>query len=107
MDNDERYRRAKARVAALRGFYIHAAVYGLVNGGLLLLNLLVSPASLWFYWSLLGWGIGLAAHALSVFGGLLGRDWEERQIRRLMDQEEGRRPDQDELPVEAWPDPRP
>ena len=105
MDHDECYRRAKARVAALRLFYIHAAVYGLVNGGLLLLNLLVSPAYLWFYWSLLGWGIGLAAHALAVFGGFLGRDWEERQIRRLLDQDEGRR--QDEPPAEAWLDPKP
>ena len=35
MNNDERYRRAKHRVASLRGFYIHALVYVLVNGALI------------------------------------------------------------------------
>ncbi|RZJ51219.1 MAG: 2TM domain-containing protein, partial [Chryseobacterium sp.] len=33
------------------------------------------------------WGIGLAAHALSVFlpTFVLGRDWEEKKIKELMD----------------------
>ena len=102
MDDNERYRRAKAWLGALRGFYVHAAVFGLVNAGLLLLNLLTSPGYLWFLWPLLGWGLGLAAHALGVFGARLGRAWEERQLRRLLVQ--GERPRQDEPPAETWPD---
>ena len=33
----------------------------------------------WFFWPLLGWGIGLAAHAATTFGGA----WEERKARQL------------------------
>ncbi len=89
MNQDERYQRAHRRVQALRGFYIHLIVYTLVNMGLLVLNLLVSPGSLWFYWPLLGWGIGLLAHAVSVFGAWqwLGKDWEEREIRKILEKD--------------------
>jgi hypothetical protein len=92
MQDDERYKRAKARVDELRSFYIHAAVYVVVNLFLIAINLIVSPDVLWFYWSLLGWGIGLAAHAITVFGasGRWARDWEERKIRELMTEEEER-----------------
>ena len=102
MRDDERYRRAKAWVEAQRGFYAHASIFGLVNGGLLLLNLLTSPAYLWFLWPLVGWGLALAAHALGVFSWRAGGDWEERQIRRLL--ERGEHPRPDETPAETWPD---
>ncbi len=98
---DTHYRRTKARIEALRGFYAHATAYALVNAGLLLINLLTSPAYLWVVWPLLGWGIGLASHGLGVFGGRFGRDWEERQLRQLLDERE-RRP-RDEPPAETWP----
>ena len=90
MDTAQRYQRARQRVHTLKGFYIHLAVYILVNAGLLLINLLSSPAAFWFYWPMLGWGIGLAAHAVAVFGvvGWLGKDWEERQISKILEQEE-------------------
>ncbi len=89
---DGHYRRAKARVEALRGFYAHATAYVLVNAGLLLINLLTSPAYLWVVWPLLGWGIGLGVHALNVFalGGRFGQDWEERKTRELMDRDRDR-----------------
>jgi hypothetical protein len=32
-----------------------------------------------------GWGIGIAIHALHTFG--IGKDWEERQIKKYMDKE--------------------
>jgi hypothetical protein len=85
------YQRAKRHVAALRAFYLHLAVYVLVNVFLFLINILTSPRSLWFYWPLLGWGIAIVAQAVSVFGfggrGWLGQDWEERKVRELMDRE--------------------
>ena len=33
----------------------------------------------WFFWPLLGWGIGIVSHAFTTFGvfGIFGRDWEE------------------------------
>ena len=87
MDDQVRYEQAKKRVRQIEGFYVHLAVYVLVNAFLLVINLVASPNSLWFYWPLLGWGIGIVAHAASVFGSgrFWGRDWEERKIKELMD----------------------
>ncbi|OCL28059.1 histidine kinase [Orenia metallireducens] len=86
MENEELYKQAKERVAQLKVFYKHLFTYILVNSGLAILNLTTSPESLWFYWPMLGWGIGLASHSFSVFGfgKLLGKDWEEKKIRELM-----------------------
>lgn len=50
-----------------RGFYVHLAVYLLVNALLAGLDLSLSPERLWFYWPLMGWGIGVLAHAAAVF----------------------------------------
>ena len=33
---------------------------------LIAVNLLLTPDKLWFYWPLLGWGIGILAHGLAV-----------------------------------------
>jgi len=86
MDDQETYNRAKRRVAQIKGFYIHAAVYVLVNAVLIGINLLTAPDHIWFFWPLLGWGIGLAAHGLSVYGlgGFLGAEWEERKIQEII-----------------------
>jgi 2TM domain len=89
---DQRYDRAHARVQELKGFYTHATAYVLVNIGLFVINLLTG-GGWWFYWPLLGWGIGLGIHALSVFafgGGPFGREWEERKTRELMDRDRDR-----------------
>lgn len=79
-------RAARHQVHCLRGFYIHLAVFVLVNTGLIAINLMASPGRLWFQWPLLGWGIWVVMHALSTFGRgrFLGREWEERKVRELM-----------------------
>jgi hypothetical protein len=75
LDSEQRrYERAQARVKELKGFYIHASAYILVNIGLFVINLLTG-GGWWFYWPLLGWGIGLGVHALSVFGFSGGGPW--------------------------------
>jgi hypothetical protein len=95
-DQQHRYERARARVQAIKGFYIHASVFVVVNIGLFIINALTSGLSegvWWFYWPLLGWGIGLGAHALGVFGfgggGPFVQEWEERKTREMMDKEGG------------------
>jgi hypothetical protein len=41
-----------------RGFVIHFTTYVAVNLSLLLINLFVDRAHLWFFWPLVGWGWG-------------------------------------------------
>ena len=81
------YLKAKERVETLRGFYIHLTVYVIVNLGLFLINMIMSPGNLWFFWPLMGWGIAIVMHALRVFGGTLGSNWEEKKIAELMKKE--------------------
>jgi hypothetical protein len=50
-----------------RGFRFHLILYVAVNLLLIVLNLTLSPNKLWFYWPLLGWGIGIIAHGFSVY----------------------------------------
>ncbi len=84
-----KYQRARERVEGLKYLYIHLGLYVLVNLFLFLLNIIVSPTSLWFYWPLLFWSIGLVLHAFYVFasGRLFGADWEERKIGEIMEKE--------------------
>lgn len=88
-ENDPRYNAAKRRVKKLKGFYIHATVYFLVNLFILAENVQegASINDIDNYWTAIFWGIGLLAHGLSVFlpNFILGRDWEERKTRELME----------------------
>ncbi|MBA7709967.1 hypothetical protein ES703_118894 [subsurface metagenome] len=92
MTEQSSYEKARKLVEEIKGFYVHLLVYITVNAGLFLINLVSSPGDWWFYWPLLGWGIGLLAHGVAVFGlrGFLGSEWEERKIRQIMEKEEGR-----------------
>jgi len=90
MNTEEtKYQKAKERVEVIKGFYIHLTVYVVVNLGLFSINMLVTPDDLWFFWPLMGWGIAVVMHALSVFGSSLGlgADWEQRKIKELMEKE--------------------
>jgi 2TM domain-containing protein len=94
MDQEQlRYERAYARVQAIKGFYVHAVAFVVVNVALLALNALAG-GMWWFYWPLIGWGIGLGLHAFGVFRfggtGPWGREWEERKIREMVDEESRR-----------------
>jgi fatty acid desaturase len=85
--DEERLARAKQRVAALKGFYIHLFVFAMVMAGLAIINL-ATGGPWWVLWVLLGWGIGVIAHALTVFGhtSRLLADWEERKLKQFMDE---------------------
>ena len=85
--------RARRRLVAEKGFYVHLVMYVLVILGLFIINALTGHGRWWFVWPAIGWGIGIAVHALSTFGliGLLGRDWEERRLKELMEEERRRR----------------
>jgi hypothetical protein len=87
--NEDRYFKAKKRVEEIKGFYGNLIAYVVVNIGLLAINLLTSPNYLWFFWPLLGWGIGVFFHGMKVFNYMpfLGKDWEEKKIKEFMEKE--------------------
>jgi fatty acid desaturase len=84
-DDGARLAQAKRRVAAMKAFYIHAAVFGLVLFGLLAVDA-ATGGRWWVHWVFLGWGIGLVAHALTTFGRLPEAiaQWEERKLQDLI-----------------------
>ncbi|MBL8008555.1 MAG: 2TM domain-containing protein [Ignavibacteria bacterium] len=88
MNNENpEYEDARKRVKALKGFYSNLVTYIIVNTFLAIINIITSPGHYWFIWVVIGWGIGLAFQAFSVFGKnvLFGREWEERKIKEYMD----------------------
>ena len=66
------------------GLFIHATVFAAVNVLLITINLSNATGGLWFQWPLLGWGIGLLAHAAAAFSLAGRREWRvtRRQLRR-------------------------
>ncbi|WP_245569872.1 2TM domain-containing protein [Flavobacterium soli] len=89
--NDEKnmYLKAQKRVEDIKGFYGHLSSFVIVNIGLAILNLISSPSHLWFFYPLIGWGIGLVAHGMTVFNYMpfLNSDWEEKKIQEIMRKE--------------------
>ncbi len=87
---EERYFKARKRVEEIKGFYGNLIAYVVVNIGLMVLNLLTYPGYLWFFWPMLGWGIGVLFHGMKVFNYMpfFGNEWEEKKIKEFMDKEE-------------------
>jgi hypothetical protein len=77
------YEQAEADIRAAEGrngVAVHAAIYILVNALLLLVNLVVVPGFLWFFFPLIGWGIGLTMHYLFAvrFAASGTAEWQAR-----------------------------
>jgi hypothetical protein len=79
------YQRAKEKVEQLKGFYGNLISYCIVIPVLILINVNTSDFQ-WFWFPMLGWGMGLTFHALETFG--YGKSWEERKINELMNKED-------------------
>ena len=79
------YLKAKKRVKDLKEFYGHLTAYCIVIPFLIFINLYTYDQFQWFWFPMLGWGMGLSFHAVEVFG--YGKTWEERKIKELMDKE--------------------
>lgn len=88
-DEKIRYLNAQKRVAEIRGFYAHLISFVAVNIVLIIFNVLYHhfgymKIKVNQFYSLIIWGIIVIIHAVLVF---LGKNWEERKIRKLMDKE--------------------
>ena len=64
----EEYKKAYREVVSeeeKRDFLVHLVVYVLVNAMLIAINFIYSPEAIWFFYPLIGWGIGISIHYLS------------------------------------------
>lgn len=75
---------ALAHVRKVKGFYVHLIQFVVVMAVLVAINLVATPRYWWFVWPLLGWGMGLVAHAASVFDLIpfFNGAWERRQVEK-------------------------
>jgi hypothetical protein len=82
---------ARKRAGAKMGWYIHATVFVLVN---LFIFLRAEHAGrAWSVYPLLGWGLGLALHGVSVFvlgsGSAMRRRMIDKERERLLRERDG------------------
>lgn len=87
MDKENKYLRARERVAEIKKFYNGLISYMVVIAALAGLNYYVDQWNYpWFLWAALGWGIGLAFQAAKAYklNPFFGRNWEERKIKEFM-----------------------
>lgn len=86
---------ARRRAGAKLGWYAHLAAYVLVNLALYAMSRHAFGTRPWSVFPLLGWGVGLALHGISVF--MLGRgsalrEHLVRKERERLERESGHRP---------------
>jgi hypothetical protein len=89
---EHNYVLVQKRVKKIKGFYTHLAIYCIVIPIIIFTNLKFEPHFHWFWFSTIGWGIGLFCHWLNVFGFRklgFGKEWEENKIKEIM-QENGK-----------------
>lgn len=71
---------ARKRASAKMGWFVHAAVYVSVNLLLLVLSEYGMGRRHWSVYPVLGWGLGLALHGVSVWLLGSGSDLRERMV---------------------------
>lgn len=79
------YLRAKERVEKLKGFYGNLTSYCIVIPILIIINLNSPHKFQWFWFPMLGWGMGLTFHAFETFG--FGKNWEEKKIQEILNKQ--------------------
>jgi uncharacterized membrane protein YccC len=80
LEEARRYVRRKRIFYTILGIWIALSLMWLV------IDLLDDSSSFWFYWPMLGTGIAVALTGIALFGigGLLGADWERREIEKFL-----------------------
>jgi hypothetical protein len=80
------YLRAKERVEKLKGFYGNLSSYCIVIPILIFINLTTNSNGFqWFWFPMLGWGLGVLFHAFETFG--YGKSWEEKKIQEILNKQ--------------------
>jgi hypothetical protein len=68
----------------VRGAAVHLFVYLAVNTLLIVVNFVVTPGTIWFFWPLIGWGVGLAVHAWLVYRAVVKRTVEHYALEQRL-----------------------
>jgi hypothetical protein len=78
---------ARRYVRRKRIFYTVVAIWLALSAMWFAIDLADDSTSYWFYWPMLGTGIGVAITGLVLLGigGLFGADWEHRQIDKYLE----------------------
>jgi len=85
------YENARKRLENLKGFYWSVIAYIIVIPFLIFVNFKTSwHEHKWFFYPMLGWGVGLAFQAYEVYGKdkYFGKAWENRKLEEFMKEEE-------------------
>ncbi|MBA5630191.1 histidine kinase [Moheibacter lacus] len=81
---EEEYKSAKKRVEDLQGFYWNLASYIIVNLFFTFLDMRDGDYD-WAFWPLMGWGIGIAFHAIETFGFFNSAGWKDQMVRKELE----------------------
>jgi len=85
-EGSDKYNRARKRVLKQKRFYRHATSWVFTSIFLMVLFLFLRMPPWITLVVIAGWGVGVAAEAVDVFGlPGMDRDWEERKIREEME----------------------
>jgi hypothetical protein len=91
ISEDATRRREEARrwVRRKRIFYTVVGIYLCLSLMWFAIDLLDDSSGYWFYWPMLGTGLGVVVTGvlLGGIGGLFGADWERRQVERYIGQQ--------------------
>lgn len=93
---EDKLDRIRRRVKEIRGFYVHATVYVIVNIFILALHYYFSAqegepfGQISHFFTPIFWGLGLLFHGMQTFrkNPFLGKKWEDRMIRKIMEEQE-------------------
>lgn len=90
-EKENRYIKAKKRVAEIKKFYTSFISYVVFITALAALNYYVNELRHpWFLWAAFGWGIGLFFQGMKAFQwfSFFGKEWEEKKMKKFMEEEE-------------------
>lgn len=92
--DDFRYKEAERQVKRIKNFYVFVFIYIVVNIFIFLINYreLKPGETIWrlkYFLLPIFWGIGVVVSAMRTFipGFMLGSNWEEKKIKKLMEKE--------------------
>ena len=93
--NEElRLEKARKKVKEIKGFYKHLTAYIIINIAFFIIEAVnLKEGESFFQWGTFitaaSWGVGLFFHWYGVFkpGIIIGKGWEERKIKELMERE--------------------